>query len=142
MLRCTLCALLMLGVVAALPVATAEPLAAEEVPLEQADGRVLAYDLKALRTQPPADLSAMDGYAVRAADVANAPACLQVIGEVAFRGEPDRLHSDRLVEERDPVELDKIELVDGKAALIQRLPRRIVCERVPAYRVVDAYPAR
>jgi molybdopterin molybdotransferase len=63
--------------------AHAEPLAAEEVPLEQADGRVLAYDLKALRTQPPADLSAMDGYAVRAADVANAPACLQVIGEVA-----------------------------------------------------------
>ena len=36
----------------------------------RADGRVLAYDLKALRTQPPADVSAMDGYAVRAADVA------------------------------------------------------------------------
>ena len=40
-------------------------------------GRVLAADLAALRTQPPADVSAMDGYAVRAADVANAPATAQ-----------------------------------------------------------------
>ena len=37
----------------------------------------------ALRTQPPADVSAMDGYAVRAADVATAPVRLKVIGEVA-----------------------------------------------------------
>jgi molybdopterin molybdotransferase len=36
-----------------------------------------------LRTQPPADLSAMDGYAVRASDVASAPVRLRVIGEVA-----------------------------------------------------------
>jgi len=63
--------------------AHAAPLAAEEVPLDEADGRVLATPLKALRTQPPADLSAMDGYAVRASDVANAPARLKVIGEVA-----------------------------------------------------------
>ena len=48
-----------------------------------AHGRVLAADLAAQRTQPPADVSAMDGYAVRAADVANAPAKLKVIGEVA-----------------------------------------------------------
>jgi molybdopterin molybdotransferase len=58
-------------------------LPAEQVPLADADGRVLAEDLKALRTQPPADLSAMDGYAVRASDVATAPAHLKVIGEVA-----------------------------------------------------------
>jgi molybdopterin molybdotransferase len=62
--------------------ADAAPLPAEEVPLEKADGRVLAYDLKARRTQPPADVSAMDGYAVRAGDVAQAPARLRVIGEV------------------------------------------------------------
>jgi molybdopterin molybdotransferase len=62
--------------------ADAVPLPAEEVPLEKADGRVLAYDLKARRTQPPADVSAMDGYAVRASDVAQAPARLKVIGEV------------------------------------------------------------
>lgn len=58
------------------------PLPAEEVPLQEAAGRVLAYDLKALRTQPPAAVSAMDGYAVRAADVAQAPVRLKVIGEV------------------------------------------------------------
>jgi molybdopterin molybdotransferase len=62
--------------------AHAGPLPADEVPLAKADGSVLAYDLKALRTQPPADVSAMDGYAVRAADVANAPVRLKVIGEV------------------------------------------------------------
>jgi molybdopterin molybdotransferase len=61
----------------------AVPLPAEEVELSDAAGRVLAYPLKARRTQPPADVSAMDGYAVRAADVANAPARLKVIGEVA-----------------------------------------------------------
>jgi len=61
----------------------AEPLAAEEAPLAEAAGRVLAYPLKSRRAQPPADVSAMDGYAVRAADVADAPVHLKVIGEVA-----------------------------------------------------------
>jgi len=61
----------------------AAPLAAEAVPLAEAHGRVLADDLAALRTQPPADVSAMDGYAVRAADVASVPAKLKLIGEVA-----------------------------------------------------------
>jgi len=63
--------------------AGAEPLAAEAAPLMQAHGRVLASDVKALRTQPPANVSAMDGYAVRAADVAKVPAKLKLIGEVA-----------------------------------------------------------
>jgi molybdopterin molybdotransferase len=63
--------------------AHAVALPAEQVPLANADGRVLAEDLKALRTQPPADLSAMDGYAVRASDVTKAPVRLKVIGEVA-----------------------------------------------------------
>ena len=63
--------------------AAAEALPAETVKLDEAFGRVLASDLAALRTQPPDDVSAMDGYAVRAADVANAPAALKVIGEVA-----------------------------------------------------------
>jgi molybdopterin molybdotransferase len=60
----------------------AEPLASEDVPLDAAVGRVLTADLAALRTQPPADVSAMDGYAVRGDDVA-APAVLRVIGEIA-----------------------------------------------------------
>jgi molybdopterin molybdotransferase len=63
--------------------AHAGPLPPETVPLDDALGRVLAAELKALRTQPPADLSAMDGYAVRAADVAHTPVRLRVIGEVA-----------------------------------------------------------
>jgi molybdopterin molybdotransferase len=62
--------------------AQAEPLPSEELPLAQAVGRVLTADLAALRTQPPADVSAMDGYAVRAADVA-VPTVLRVVGEVA-----------------------------------------------------------
>ena len=68
-----------------------EPLPGEDAALNEAHGRVLAADLAALRTQPPADVSAMDGYAVRAADLAAVPARLQVIGEVAagrpFAGE-------------------------------------------------------
>jgi len=63
--------------------ADAAPLPAERVPLRQAVGRVLTEDVKALRTQPPAAVSAMDGYAVRACDVANVPATLRVTGEVA-----------------------------------------------------------
>ena len=61
----------------------AEPLPVEDVPLADAEGRVLAQDIAARRTQPPDDVSAMDGYAVRAEDVASAPARLRLIGEVA-----------------------------------------------------------
>ena len=60
-----------------------DPTPAEMVALAHACGRVLAADLAAQRTQPPADVSAMDGYAVRATDVASAPARLRLIGEVA-----------------------------------------------------------
>ena len=63
--------------------AGAEPLSAAPTPLVAAHGRVLAADLAALRSQPPADVSAMDGYAVRASDIAEVPARLTVIGEVA-----------------------------------------------------------
>jgi molybdopterin molybdotransferase len=63
--------------------ADAKPLAAEPTPLAHAHGRVLAADVAALRTQPPADVSAMDGYAVRSADVAKVPVRLKVVGEVA-----------------------------------------------------------
>jgi molybdopterin molybdotransferase len=62
--------------------AQAEPLPSEAVPLDAAVGRVLTADLAALRTQPPADVSAMDGYAVRGEDVA-APTVLRIVGEVA-----------------------------------------------------------
>ncbi|RWM42646.1 gephyrin-like molybdotransferase Glp [Mesorhizobium sp.] len=60
--------------------AGATALPGENVPLADAAGRVLAEPVVALRTQPPFDASAMDGYAVRSADVASVPARLSVIG--------------------------------------------------------------
>ncbi|MEK6606490.1 MAG: gephyrin-like molybdotransferase Glp [Myxococcota bacterium] len=67
-----------------------EPLGVEEVPLDEAPGRVLARDVRAGWDLPPFDNSAMDGYAVRAADVAgaarDAPARLRVVGRL-FAGD-------------------------------------------------------
>lgn len=63
--------------------ADARALPAETVKLNDAFGRVLTENVIALRTQPPAAVSAMDGYAVRAVDVATTPVTLKVIGEVA-----------------------------------------------------------
>ncbi|MGO9359131.1 MAG: gephyrin-like molybdotransferase Glp [Xanthobacteraceae bacterium] len=60
-----------------------DALAEEAVSYDDAFHRVLARDLTALRTQPPAAMSAMDGYAVRADDLGALPARLRVIGEVA-----------------------------------------------------------
>ncbi len=58
------------------------PLGAEEVPLERAAGRVLARDAVADRDQPPFPASAMDGYAVAAAE-ARPGARFRVVGEAA-----------------------------------------------------------
>jgi molybdopterin molybdotransferase len=67
-----------------------KPLGAEQVALSEAVGRVLAEDVAARRTQPPFAVSAMDGYAVRSADVADVPVRLKVVGAVpagqAFAG--------------------------------------------------------
>src|ERR1700676_4172260 len=63
--------------------AGAEPLPEEMVALDAAHTRVLARDVASLRTQPPQAMSAMDGYAVRAADASAVAARLKVIGEVA-----------------------------------------------------------
>ncbi len=56
------------------------PLAAEQIGIADAVGRVLAEDVVARVTHPPAAVSAMDGYAVRAADVADPPVTLRVVG--------------------------------------------------------------
>lgn len=63
--------------------ADVEPLPVERVPLAECWRRVLAGDLAARRTQPPAAVSAMDGYAVRAEDVSVGGARLTLVGEVA-----------------------------------------------------------
>lgn len=54
--------------------------ASEQAPLARALGRILRADVVASRPQPPFAASAMDGYAVRAADT---PGTLRVVGEAA-----------------------------------------------------------
>ena len=58
-------------------------LSAEHVELIQVRGRILAADIVADTDLPPFDRAQMDGYAVRAADVANVPARLRIAGESA-----------------------------------------------------------
>ena len=64
----------------------------ERVPLAGAAGRTLSEDVLADRDQPAFDRSAMDGYAVRSADVGGEAATLRVVGEVragtAWSGPP------------------------------------------------------
>jgi molybdopterin molybdotransferase len=63
--------------------------AAEDVGLDQAVGRVLAEDVVARVTQPPFPVSAMDGWAVRAADLATIPATLRQVGYAPAGGSYD-----------------------------------------------------
>lgn len=61
--------------------AHAPHLAAEDVPLADAVGRVLAEDIRALEDRPVAAESAMDGYAVCSTDIAAPPTALPLVGE-------------------------------------------------------------
>lgn len=64
--------------------ATAVPVGAERVPLDDAAGRVLAEDIAAADAMPAFDYSSMDGYAVATADLAGSgPFTLPVRGESA-----------------------------------------------------------
>jgi len=60
--------------------ALGHPVGSEELPLAAAVGRWAARDVIAHRTQPAADLSAMDGYAIRFADL---PGPFRLVGESA-----------------------------------------------------------
>jgi molybdopterin molybdotransferase len=70
-------------------IAAFSPLPAETVSVADAAGRVLASAPKARLTQPPSDLSAMDGYAVRAEDVPAAPTTLRLVGQAPAGGSYD-----------------------------------------------------
>src|SRR5689334_14819573 len=70
-------------------IAAFSALPAESVAIADAAGRVRASAPKARLTQPPADLSAMDGYAVRAEDVPAAPTTLTLVGEAPAGGSYD-----------------------------------------------------
>ncbi|MEP9377668.1 gephyrin-like molybdotransferase Glp [Aquabacter sp. CN5-332] len=99
-------ALMLVDEAMALTLADVTPLPAETVAIADAHGRVLAEDLISRRSQPAADMSAMDGYAVAAADIEALPAALKVIGESAAgrpfagriaRGEATRIFTGALV---------------------------------------------
>ncbi|MBS0245390.1 MAG: molybdopterin molybdotransferase MoeA [Proteobacteria bacterium] len=106
------------------------PLPTEEVDLNDALGRVLANDLSALRTQPPDAVSAMDGYAVRGADVASAPVTLKVIGEVAAGhpfagavgpGQAARIFTGGMMPQgADTVVIQEHTARDGDAVIVQK----------------------
>jgi molybdopterin molybdotransferase len=68
----------------------AKRLDAERVPIERAAGRVLAEPAAALVDLPPFPSSAMDGYAVRAADTATPPVRLPVVAHIAAGRPADR----------------------------------------------------
>jgi len=80
---------------AAILTAVPGPLPEEDVPVDAARGRVLARPVDAVVTLPPWDNSAMDGYAIRAADVEaateEAPARIGVSGEVPAGGAAERV---------------------------------------------------
>jgi len=67
--------------------ALAAPLAPENIPFTDAVGRFLSKDVTALRDQPAAALSAMDGYAIRFEDL---PGPWSITGEVAAGAMPSR----------------------------------------------------
>jgi molybdopterin molybdotransferase len=67
-----------------------KPLGTEQVALEQSLGRVLAAEVRANRDLPPYDVSAMDGYALRSADLANIPVTLEIIEDIRAGDMPVR----------------------------------------------------
>ncbi len=66
------------------------PMSVETVELVQSLGRVLAQDVRANRDQPPYDVSAMDGYALRSADVLPTPVTLEVIEDIKAGDMPSK----------------------------------------------------
>jgi molybdopterin molybdotransferase len=111
-----------------------KPLLAELVPLEKAHRRTLAESLIAPRDQPPFPASAMDGYAVKAADIVSIPATLRVIGMSAaghafagklgsgeavriFTGAPVPEGADAIVVQEDTVSDDHSVTVNEAAAV-------------------------
>ncbi|MGE5267932.1 MAG: gephyrin-like molybdotransferase Glp, partial [Deltaproteobacteria bacterium] len=117
------------------------PTDSQRVSLSEAAHRVLAEDVRATLTQPPFDASAMDGYAVRAADVAHLPATLNLIGEARagkgfdgavtqgscvriFTGAPVPAGADAIViQENTKSEGSSVTVVDGQPDPAHLRPR-------------------
>ena len=105
-------------------------LGSEDVPLLQGLGRVVAEDVVAPWNIPLTDSSAMDGYAVRACDVAQAPITLKVIGEVAaghpFEGQVESGQAARIFTGgmmpagSDTVVIQELTIQAGNIVIIQK----------------------
>jgi len=101
----------------------------ESVALAASDGRVLAQDVRAIRDQPPFAASAMDGYALRAADT---PGRLRVIGassagaglaQTLNAGECARIFTGApLPEGADSIAIQENVTREGEVALIPETP--------------------
>jgi molybdopterin molybdotransferase len=106
--------------------AAARPRAIEMIRVQAAHSRVLAADLAARRNQPPHDMSAMDGFAVRAAETDPPGRALRIIGESAAGhpfsgrigpGEATRIFTGALVPEgADAILIQERAQVAGDAA--------------------------
>ena len=111
-----------------------DPLPGEQVAVSEALGRVLAAPVVARRTQPPVDVSAMDGYAVRSADVASPPATLLRTGVsaagngfdgVVKAGETVRIFTGAPVPEgADAIAIQENADVDGDAVTVREAVSR------------------
>ncbi len=66
------------------------PVGAETISFEDGVGRVLAADILSRRNQPPNDVSAMDGYAVKYQDLKDLPVTLPIVGESPAGGSYDK----------------------------------------------------
>ncbi len=108
------------------------PAGCETVSIADAWGRVLATEIPARLTQPPADVSAMDGYAVRAADAAQG-ARLRVVGaapagrpfdDMLKWGEAVRLFTGSVIPGgADSVLLQENARAEGETVLVTEAPR-------------------
>jgi len=111
-----------------------KPLNAETVALADALGRVMRTDAKAQVAHPPADVSAMDGYAVRCDDINAATHTLRIVGESAaghpYRaalgaGEAVRIFTGAHVPQgADTVVIQENTSVEGALVLVNEEPTR------------------
>jgi len=111
------------------------PLGSESVAITQALGRTLAKPVTARLDHPPQAVSAMDGYAVRAADVTALPVRLKVVESIAAGslpmravgpGEASRIFTGAalpagadtiVIQENTEKDGDHVRIVDGGAAV-------------------------
>ncbi len=112
----------------------ATPRERENVPLAQSFGRTLGADIAARRQQPPSDVSAMDGYAVRHADLEDLSRPLSLVGESAAgrgyaapleRGQTVRIFTGaRVPPGADTILIQEMAEADGPRIFAREMPQQ------------------